>query len=447
MDSSKQMQVKAAEQMRGPTAGRRLKVLVDGYNIDLVEGTGLKTYGLNFLRAIHELGHETSVLLERSIPRHADQLLAEMILFGSDPPMSRLRIMREYVQLYLKALFGFGKKDAVRVAHSQSVIVPPSMQFIREAMTSPQLYRLAMLRHVLRGKFTTVRLAKTVDIMHLTMPLPIRVPDTKTLLTIHDLIPLKLPYTTLDNKVEILRRFRSGAKQADLIIAVSEWTKRDIVELLGIDPQRIVVTYQTTDLEPLRPSESAELPRYLRRFGVAPKNYILFVGAIEPKKNLGRLLEAFLESDVTLPLLVVGRRAWLWEREIGRFLNQSDTRIARRVKFLEYVPRSDLRFLYAGAQFFAFPSLYEGFGLPLLEAMRFGLPILTSNTSAMPEVCGEAAIYVDPYDSGDIREKLERLAGEPELRTYLSGAALQQAEKFSDERYRSAIADVLQRFA
>jgi glycosyltransferase involved in cell wall biosynthesis len=306
----------------------------------------------------------------------------------------------------------------------------------------PRLYGTAIARHLVRRSFTTVRLPEAVDIFHLTAPLPVRIKNAgATILTLHDLIPLRLPYTTLDNRREILRRFQTAAQQADLILTVSESTKRDIVALLKIPPERIRVTYQTTDIQPLRPSERNDLGRVLHRFGLSADGYCLFVGAIEPKKNVGRLIEAFLESDIALPLVIVGRKAWLWDREIGRFMDVADTRIARRLKFLNYVSRNELRYLYAGAQFLAFPSLYEGFGLPLLEGMRFGLPVLTSNTSALPEIGGEAALYVDPYDVRDIRDKLERLAGEADLRRLMSEAALKQAEKFSFERYRNALAE------
>ena len=255
------------------------------------------------------------------------------------------------------------------------------------------------------------------------------------MVTIHDLIPIRLPYTTLDNKREIIGRLRKSVEQASLVITVSEASKADIVNILHVDPDKVAVTYQTTDLKPFRPSERNALPRVLSRYGLEHRRFALFVSAIEPKKNLRRLIEAFLEVDTPMPLVIAGKKAWMWEREIGNIEATFGPRALRRLRFLGYVPRADLRYLYSGAAFLAFPSLYEGFGLPPLEAMQFGCPVLTSNVSSLPEICGEAALYVDPFDRDDIREKLERLVNEPELRKWLSEAGKTQAENYSFDRY------------
>ena len=363
---------------------------------------------------------------------------------GSDRPTSRLGSARERIGILFDVLLRFDKR-ARSIPSNKFVIVPPNLELLRSALTVRRLYQTSFRRHLLTGEFTTVRLPEEFDVVHLTHPIPIRIHGSKTVQTIHDVVPLRLPYTTLDNKREILSRYRVSVRNAHLIVTVSEASKRDIINLLDVPEDRIVVTYQTTDLDPLGPGEQYGLEHALQRYGLRPADYCLFVGAIEPKKNVGRLIEAFLDSEIDVPLVVVGRKAWSWEQEIGRFLN--DKTLDARLKFIHYAPRSELRYLYAGAQFMAFPSLYEGFGLPLLEGMRFGLPILTSNISSMPEICGDAALYVDPYDQQDIRNKLERLASEPGLRKSLSSAAIIQAEQFSRERYRSVLCDVYNRIA
>ena len=165
---------------------------------------------------------------------------------------------------------------------------------------------------------------------------------------------------------------------------------------------------------------------------------MLFVGAIEPKKNLGRLLRAYLEADLDAPLVIAGPRAWMADEEIGWFASQ-DPRIARKVRLLGHVSVSDLRFLYSGASALTFPSLYEGYGLPLIEAMTFGLPILTAKTSSMPEVCGDAALYCDPFDVRDIRDKLIRLMTDQDARTWLSQRALERSREITMETFTEEV--------
>src|SRR5690606_3518581 len=131
-----------------------------------------------------------------------------------------------------------------------------------------------------------VRTADRFDVLHLSSPMPIRMKGVRTVTTIHDLIPLRLPYTTPDNKQEFAARVRTAAKLSDLIITVSEASRKDIVDTLDVDPDRIAVTYQATDMAPLRAEEIDNLPHSLARFGLAPQTFALFVGALEPKKNL-----------------------------------------------------------------------------------------------------------------------------------------------------------------
>lgn len=254
----------------------------------------------------------------------------------------------------------------------------------------------------------------------------------KKITTIHDLIPLRLPYATLDSKKVFYNKLRDGLKDSAVTITVSENSKQDILTYYEVDPDKIIVTYQPIALKPLMATDD-EVAFFLRRYGLNYQQYILFVGAIEPKKNVGRLLDAYASMDIDLPLVIVGKKGWLWEDELGKtsFLEGS----RKSVKLLEYISTDALRYLYRGASCLVFPSLYEGFGLPPLEAMSFGCPVITSNVSCLPEVCGNAALYVDPYSVQDIKDKIEMLLGDAKLRTQLVQAGTVNAKAFSMENY------------
>ncbi|NJR66753.1 MAG: glycosyltransferase family 4 protein [Leptolyngbyaceae cyanobacterium CRU_2_3] len=258
----------------------------------------------------------------------------------------------------------------------------------------------------------------------------------KKITTIHDLIPLRLPYATLDDKENFYFKVRDAIQESSVIITVSENSKQDLLTYFEeADPAKIIVTYQPIALEPLEASQQ-EISEFLDRYGLEVQKFFLFVGAIEPKKNVGRLIDAYASLDTDFPLVIVGKKGWLWEDELAKVSYVADSKNPhKQVKLLEYVSTNSLRYLYGGAFCLVFPSLYEGFGLPPVEAMSFGCPVITSNVSCLPEVCGDAALYVDPYEVTDIKEKMEALLRSPVLRSQLSSASKRVAELFSMENY------------
>jgi glycosyltransferase involved in cell wall biosynthesis len=234
--------------------------------------------------------------------------------------------------------------------------------------------------------------------------LPLKVKSACNIYTIHDLIPLRLPFTTLDNKRYMLRLLRKIAAQADHIVTVSEHSKRDIIEILNVDERRVTNTYQSVVL----PEQYVQMPeiemanRLTSLFGLEIYEYLLFFGALEPKKNISRLIDAYLSSSVTLPLLIVGGEGWQTESEQRLLLQLQEPQRprnhnGRRIQRIDYVTQATLITLIRGARAVVFPSLYEGFGLPVLEAMALGTPVITSTESSVPEVAGDAAVLVDPY--------------------------------------------------
>ena len=288
------------------------------------------------------------------------------------------------------------------------------------------------------------------DLAHWTYPLAIRVPKTINIYTLHDLVPLRLPFTTLDNKRFYYALMRLLARRADHIVTVSETSKRDIINLLGVPEHRVTNTYQAVDI----PAKYADKPADVVKqevegtFNVKYKEYMLFFGAVEPKKNVGRLIEAYLASKIDTPLLIVGKLAWKSEQEM-RLMNDDATSYLeqmgsltfrrRKIFHVDYAPFPLLVSLIKGAKAVLFPSLYEGFGLPILEAMKLGTPVLTSKEGATPEVAGEGALLVDPYDVRALTEGITALETDADLRGRLSDYGRKRAEMFSTEAYKGRL--------
>jgi glycosyltransferase involved in cell wall biosynthesis len=420
------------------------RVLIDGYNLALKHGTGIKTYTLLLDSALKSLGADTHFLFGHAIPPVDDPLLREVLFYDDNPTRYHTPFGRFMHKGQIWSSAGRNKAPPIERIPDNEVVITAQAKGMRpheRALNGNNLYDIALRRSLTYKKFLDASLPETFDAVHMTFPLPVRMKGSaKKIVTIHDLIPLRLPYTTTDDKVETLRRHRMVAAEADLIFTVSEFSKSDIVKLLDVDPDKIAVTYQPSRFAPIRAPEMRDRNKTLRRHNLTDKGYCLFVGAIEPKKNLGRLLKAYAEADVDIPLVVVGPRGWMWQDEIGWVVDSKDPGISRKIIFLNHLTPEELRFVYSGALAVTFPSLYEGYGLPLVEAMSFGVPVITSRSSSLPEVCGDAALYVDPFDIRDMREKIERLVGDQPLRDYLSERGLARAQQLSPAAFAEQVA-------
>jgi glycosyltransferase involved in cell wall biosynthesis len=257
-----------------------------------------------------------------------------------------------------------------------------------------------------------------------------------TVVTAHD-----LTYKTrAETRGDRLSRFHwnffgdRGTRRADHVITVSEHTRRDLEDLLGIAPERITVTYEAP-ASIFRPVEPEAVHAVTRgKYGIEGR-YILFVGTLEPVKNLTRLVDAFAlardRSGIEPSLVVAGQKGWLSTDLYARIERLG---LADQVVFTGYVPDSDLPALYSGADAFVLPSLYEGFGLPVLEAFACGTPVITSNVSSLPEIAENAALLVDPLSVEKIAAALERVCTDDYLRHNLRLAGLARAAQFSWKR-------------
>jgi glycosyltransferase involved in cell wall biosynthesis len=263
--------------------------------------------------------------------------------------------------------------------------------------------------------------------------LPLGLPrSVRTVLTAHDLVWRLFPETMTWYSMLVHRMFTErSAQKADKIIAVSEATKNDLESLLHVPAEKIAVIHLGVG-SPFRPHDPSAAVKYLvERFGVAPR-YVCTVGTVQPRKNLVTLIEAIgilkKRGQLAHQLVVAGARGWK-NSNVDRLIQRSGL-TEQEVRFLGFVPDDDLPLLYSGAAVFVFPSLYEGFGLPVLEAMACGVPVVASNVSSIPEVARDAAILVSPRCPEEFADAVRRVGEDAGLRSTLIRKGLQRAQQF-----------------
>lgn len=294
-----------------------------------------------------------------------------------------------------------------------------------------------------------VRLAvQNIDIFHSpkNMGLPLYAPKgCRLIVTVHDLIPLVFPETYLASPAKrrlYLGRNRVVAQKADRIITDSEASKADIVKRLGVSEEKVRIVYLAAG-RGFRPAQNLDSIAKVRKKYSIPGKYILGIGGSEPRKNVGTLIRAFQlfmgeagdlpglaqrgASDSNGIFLVIIGDKW-HSSELDK------ATLPPNVVVTGFVPEEDMVALYQGAEVFVYPSLYEGFGLPVLEAMACGTPVITSNVSSLPEVAGEAAIMTNPCDIGEIAGAIGRVVSNDSLLTELSRKGLRRAAGFSWEK-------------
>ncbi|MEM7346249.1 MAG: glycosyltransferase family 1 protein [Chloroflexota bacterium] len=270
-----------------------------------------------------------------------------------------------------------------------------------------------------------------IDIFHATNHLLAHFGQAKTVYTLHDLIFLRYPeYHLLYNRVYLTWTMPRYLQAADMIVTPSECSRQDALKFYKLPEDKIKVIYEAAS--PIfKPSQDRTYLNQIRQKYNLPDKYILHVATIEPRKNLKRLLDAFktlLTDWPDLKLVLIGKKGWLYDSFFEHLQNLG---LEQCVIFPGYVEEADLPACYQLAEVFAFPSLYEGFGLPPLEAMACGTPVVSSNSSSLPEVVGEAGLLFNPTDTDALVAALRRILRDDDLRATLSKRSLEQASKFS----------------
>jgi glycosyltransferase involved in cell wall biosynthesis len=429
------------------------RIYYDGFNLSLEQGTGILTYTRMLTQVAQNLGNEIGVVYSARQKPSKNETMREIAFFDN---RNAIKISKT------KAWLG-DVTDQVR-CHFPIKPVPVelsgfvvSRQFASKLpaydniFVSRQLFGNARSYFARTKNFVELTFDKQPDILHCTYQLPLRAKSACNIYTIHDLVPLRLPFASLDNKRQSFRLLKKIAAEADHIVTVSEHSKRDIVTLLGVDEKRVTNTYQAVEF----PKAYVEQPDDIvaeqldGSFGLEFGNYLLFYGALEPKKNVARLIEAYLASGVDIPLVLVASGGWENEAETKLLKMQKGKEQSaesekgrpakRRIYHFDYMSIEMLVTVVKGARALLFPSLYEGFGLPVLEAMLLGTPVVTSGESSLPEIAGDAAIVVNPYEISDIARAIKTISGDADLRTELSIRGRAQAAKFSVAKYEERV--------
>lgn len=261
-----------------------------------------------------------------------------------------------------------------------------------------------------------------LNVMPLASPAP-------SVVTIHDLSPFLFPQTFRRvNRTYTRWAIRVAARRAGHILAVSEFTRQEIIRWLEVAPERVTVTYNAADQRFTIP-DPATLAAFRRKAGL-PERFILFIGTLEPRKNLPLLLDAYakIAASTDAALVIGGGKGWLYD---PIFAKAEALNLGDRLRFAGFIDDAELPLWYAAATVFTLPSLYEGFGIPLLESMACGTPVVTTTSSSLPEVVGDAGLIVSPTDADALGDALLKLLNDDQLRADLRQRGLRRNRLFS----------------
>jgi len=432
---------------------------MEAYNLSLQGGTGIATYIANLVGAAKSSGYSVTGLLHSHASLLQKEAIVDEVSFHDLRNANPSRFVTNVESSWRR---GIGVPLGIRAQPltRSGMIVDSGTAGLAATRIFDRVYAGRMFMDFSRfhfnryGRAARLRIpGRGPDLFHATQMIPLRVAGAANIYTIHDLVPILLPYTTLDDKRFFLSAVRHLCKKADHIVTVSERSKADIIALTGMDEKRITNTFQAVSIpEDLIAMSDDEIALRIRNlFGLEFREYFLFCGALEPKKNVSRLVSAYAASGSKHPLVIAGPLGWEYQSDLEKInderfsswtISQNVISRRRRVQHLRYLPYAHLIALIRGARALIFPSLYEGFGLPVLEAMTLGTPVVTSAAGSLREVAGEAAILVDPLDNEALQKAIEQIDADEALRDELIRRGRGQSKKFSADVYHKRIADL-----
>ncbi|KON62948.1 capsular glucan synthase [Komagataeibacter europaeus] len=421
------------------------RIGLDGFNLSLEKGTGVATYARTLSRALSGLGCPVDALFGLNIPTGSIPTLREVRFFDklvtSGRPKSPAVFSKRWFRERKADLLPPKSIEIPITGRVDSRSFSERLPAFDRIFNVDDLFRRAARHFRQTGKFTAVRMENPPDIMHWTYPFPIEVEGAANIYTLHDVVPLRLPHTTLDDKAYYFRLLQTVGTRASGVCTVSEASKADILSFFPGMASRLHNTYQACDTD--RPAfhrpDSECLAEIQADFGLSRHSYFIFFGSLEPKKNIGRVIEAFLASRSSRKLILVGAMAWKSDREL-RYLEHGIS--TGRIMMIDYLPERTLFSLLRQARALLFPSLSEGFGLPVIEAMHCGVPVLTSREGALPEVGGDATLHTEAYDVDAITSAIQQLDQDDSLCEQLVAKGYQQVRKFDMASYQKRLIEM-----
>ena len=343
-----------------------------------------------------------------------------------------------YVRELIAALPALDQTTAYRLfasGASRPLPPPPAPNFVWKPTAIPPRW-LARIWHRARMPIPVEVFTGRIDLFHATdFVMPPTLPSTRTLLTVHDLSFVRVPQAASPPLRAYLNRVvPRSVNMADHILADSQTTKDDLQERYGVAADKITVLYSGVNSRFQPVADEAVLKRVKAKYKLTGIDYLLSVGTVQPRKNYSRVIRALASlrrQGCDLRYVIAGGKGWL-EDEMRQTI--AETKLDDAVHLLGFVDDDDLPALYSAARMLVMPSLYEGFGLPILEAMACGAPVIASNLSSLPEVVGKAGLLVNPLDIDAIADAILRIESDSQRRAFLIEAGRRQARKFTWEK-------------
>lgn len=427
------------------------RIGIDGLNLCMPNGTGVARYARTLICRLAEMNSSPLILNGLDFKTSNKNSFLNQLKSPFLTPFPKFPEYKWWVENFYNII---GKKSDFISPIVLPMIKKDDLTVLEKHFLSFTISKLYNSRNLFRaaagffrttGKFVPVNNIG-VDIMHWTYPVPLYMKHAYNIYTIHDIIPLTHPQTTLDNKPYYYKLIKNVLKKSDAIVTVSETSKNEILSFFPDIKYKIFNFYQSIESNSRLKNtfnSKEESEKIFKQYNLISQKYFFFCGALEPKKNIARLIEAHLSINTDIPLVIINGRSWQYE-DIETLILKAE-KIGKLIK-LDWLDEESLSLIRRHALALVFPSIVEGFGLPVLEAMAEGVPVLTSNEGSLLEIAGDSAILVDPYDIQSIANGLKKLSNDKNLRFQLIKKGFIRAQKFSNEKYRENLYNFYNKF-
>ncbi len=419
------------------------KILIGGYDFEQKIHRGITFYGKALIKS---LSKNELYLLTSSNFIEEKELMYLNILKKLDDPESDLISSKKKLLKYLKFLMGESKQFVYKNYKRNLKEKLYYLNYIDYFYNISYLYDMSGVHNrFFVKKPLDIRINRKIEYLILTSPMNIK-SNIPTIQTLHDVLPLTcIEHPPNDNAKIFYYRIKNMIKYSEKIISVSEFSKKECIKIFPEAEGKIEVTYQPIPIyeeEEEIANDKVVQKSILEKFRLEKDGYLFFVGMLEKRKNIKLLIEAYLavSDKIKIPLVLAGALGY-GNEEFVSYLK--DKKYKQKIIYLNYISNIEKLVLLKNARAFVFPSLNEGFGLPPLEAMRMGTPVLTSNITALPEVCGDAALLVNPYSLKELADGLVEISENNILRENLLKNAPKQVEKFSYDNFKEKINKVI----